>query len=72
MPQAGVCPALTQSQQLAAGVLADADEEALLEHLERRQLPNPGCGPFLHAAARGIISLASGYLLPSSRLPSCG
>jgi WD40 repeat protein len=35
MPQRAVCPDVTQYQQLAAGSLADADEEALLEHLER-------------------------------------
>src|SRR5713226_115945 len=35
MPQAAVCPDLTKYQQMAAGQLADADEEALLKHLER-------------------------------------
>ena len=34
MPQPVVCPDLTRYRQLAAGNLADADEEALLEHLE--------------------------------------
>src|SRR6266699_3758898 len=34
MAQPVVCPDLAQYQQLAAGTLADADEEALLEHLE--------------------------------------
>ena len=34
MPQRVVCPDLAQYQHLAAGTLADADEQALLEHLE--------------------------------------
>jgi WD40 repeat protein len=35
MPQPVVCPELIQYQQLAAGALAGADEDTLLEHLER-------------------------------------
>ncbi len=35
MRQAAVCPDLMQYQQLAADKLADADEEAMLQHLER-------------------------------------
>jgi anti-sigma factor RsiW len=34
MPQPAVCPDLTEYKRLAAGELADADEEALLAHLE--------------------------------------
>jgi serine/threonine protein kinase len=35
MPPVDACPDLTRYQQLAAGKLAEADEEALLTHLER-------------------------------------